>query len=63
MSDDGSFRLLLDRLVVKSLLGIQGTQGAAAAFLQEGGGGAWTDSVETLLVCGQALKTAQVGLD
>ena len=51
----GSFRVLLDRLLVKSLLGIQGTHKAAAAFLQEGEGGAWTDSVETLLACGQAL--------
>ena len=59
MCDDGSFRLLLDRLVVKSLLGIQGTQ-VAAAFVQEGEGGqggAWTDSVETLLGCGAVLKT------
>ena len=59
----GSFRVLLDRLLVKSLLGILSTHKAAAAFLQEGEGGAWTDSVETLLACGQALKTGQVGLD
>ena len=63
MSDDGSFGVLLDRLVVKSLLGIQGTQKATAAFLQEGEGGAWTDTVETLLACGQAFKTRQVRLN
>ena len=46
---------------MKALLGFLGAQRAAAALLQEGGGGAWTGSIETLRGCGQTLKAGQVG--
>merc|ERR1712088_512007 len=54
----GSFRSLLDKLIVKSLLGIQQVQKASSSLPEEEK--AWIESMEDMIVMGSNLKTGPV---
>ena len=56
--DGNSFRSLLDKLIVKSLLGIQLVQKTSSSLPEEEK--AWTETMEDMIVMGSNLKTGPV---
>ena len=56
--DGNSFRSLLDKLIVKSLLGIQQVQKTSSSLPEEEK--AWTETMEDMMVMGSNLKTGPV---
>merc|ERR1712083_60969 len=58
MADDGSFRSLLDKLIVRSLLGIQRVQKTSGSELEEEK--AWTEAMEDMIMMGNSLKTGSL---
>eukprot|EP00092_Neocalanus_flemingeri_P022654 GFUD01024574.1.p1 GENE.GFUD01024574.1~~GFUD01024574.1.p1 ORF type:complete len:2240 (+),score=854.36 GFUD01024574.1:478-6720(+) len=56
--DDGSFQKLLDRLVVKCLMGVQESLKKSQEFLKEEV--SWMESMKTLIDMSSTLKTGQV---
>jgi len=58
VKDDGSFQKLLDRLVVKCLMGVQESLKKSKEFLTEEI--SWMESMKTLLEMSSTLKTGQV---
>jgi len=58
--DDGSFQTLLDKLVVKCLMGIQESVKKSQQFLQEEV--SWMDSMRVVVEMSSCLKTGQVKL-
>ena len=60
VADDGSFRSLLDKLIVRSLLGIQRVQKTTGSELEEEK--AWTEAMEDMIMMGNSLKTGSLRL-
>lgn len=60
VQEEQEFRDLLDRLVVRSLLGIQEAQKGAQELAKEEA--TWSDTMSTLAGLGGRLKTGQVAI-
>merc|ERR1719458_1876533 len=58
VADDGSFRSLLDRLIVRSLLGIQQIQKTTGSVLEEEK--AWTEAMEDMMTMGTSVKAGSL---
>merc|ERR1712130_917804 len=58
VADDDSFRSLLDRLIVRSLLGIQQVQKTAGSVLEEEK--TWTEAMEDMMTMGNGVKAGSL---
>ena len=58
VDDDCSFRTLLDRLIVRSLLGIQQVQKTTGSVLEEEK--TWTEAMEDMMTMGSSVKAGSL---